>query len=296
MLVGNDMVLVVRNDLKTVEDMANRIQVDTQSIRNKLTEIEKQAEAERPAGIEKLRENFSLLVKDMANELSKIALKLRPNAVQTETDSSDRKLSEKKPKTRLVSDSTDEDSDSHRIKRKLKHRRRKVRRSQADNIMSDSSNVTSTSKNSLLEQPKAKKFKEEPEVISQDIDEILEAPGSNKSNESTSKENDFIGFDDIDDIDIGIKTEVMLNSESISSQNATSTQNTNTNTKTSAATNASMEKSSECITLNTSSESKANESNNSAIRKLDESSSAESDNDRMTPTLDDDEEDEEIRK
>lgn len=293
MFVDNDMVLVVRNDLKTVDDMANRIKVDTQLIQNKLTEVEKQPEADRPAGIEKLRENFALLVKDMANELTKIALKLRPNAAQTETDSSSRKLSDKMPKDRLVSESTDYDSDSYRKSRKLK-RRRKLRRSQAD--VSDSSNLSSTSKNSRLHESEAKKFRSEPEVISQDMDEILEAPGSNKSNESISKENDFIGFEDVDEIDIGIKTEVMLNSESMSSQNATISQKTDTNTNTKQTLNVSDQKSSECITINTSNESKADESNNSAIQELDQSSSADSDNDRMTPTLEDDDEDEEIRK
>lgn len=72
------------DDLKMIEDIADRLKIDSHMIRKKLKVIEEQPEAEHLPEVERLRFNFSLLADDMANELTKIRNKFRSNVVHND--------------------------------------------------------------------------------------------------------------------------------------------------------------------------------------------------------------------
>lgn len=203
-------VIELRTDLKAVDDIANRVKIDATSIRAKLVNFENQSESERSQTVGKLRENLALLVDDMAKELTKMAIKLNPIKASIETQSSTQKTVERKSKSRF-SDSTDiQDSDkseSRRKSRKLK-RRRKVPKSLAE--LSDSSMDLSSNSEDMVNKGTAI-IKDEPFIISQNIDDLMNGNASNSANESIRKENDFLGFDNDDDdndFEIGLKTEL----------------------------------------------------------------------------------------
>lgn len=221
-ITGKDAVFELRSELKSVEDIAKRVSIDATSIQSKLMDIESKSEGERILMIEKLRENLALLVDDMADELTKMAIKLNPNRSSEEIESSAQKLKDRKSKSRSLSDSSDIDSDqstSQRILRKVK-RRRKITKSQAER----SSTSTDLSSNSEDVVDKGTlNVKDEPFVISQNIDDLM----NGASNESIRKQTDFLGFGNDDDNDddgfeIGIKTEF---NDTLSSQLPTSPKN-----------------------------------------------------------------------
>lgn len=201
----NDVVVELRSELKAVDDIANRVSIDATSIRTKLKNIENQSEDERTQAIGKLRENLALLVEDMANELTKMAVKLNPSKA-----TSIQKVRDGKSKSRSVSDSTDADSgksESRRKSRKLK-RRRKIPKSQAG--LSESTTDLSSNSEDMVDRG-TRIVKDEPYVVSQSIDDLMNGNASNSANESIRKENDFLGFDNDDDdgeFEIGIKTEL----------------------------------------------------------------------------------------
>lgn len=202
---------IVKNDVKFVEDIALRISMDTKSIRNRLAEMENQPEKERLDAIREISRNFGLLVEDMANELNKTAVKFNPNKP---TDKSpNKKLKNWSHNSSSTEDElTDSDESSKQRLRKLK-RRRKMTKSRA-NMSGENSSNSEELPNRII--------KDEPYIISQDFDDLMNGGTSNSANESLTKENDLLGFDHVNDVEIGIKTEAMLNSEpAILSQDAT---------------------------------------------------------------------------
>lgn len=205
----------INRSLKLAAEMGNRISSDVKSIQKSITEIDKVSEAERTKTIEKFGVNVGLLLDDVAKELNKIAIKLNPNLIPGRVDTATQKTPEKKSKSRVESDSTDEDnySESHRKSRKLK-RRRKTRLNPSD--ISDSMNKSSSSEEYFSDKNALNNIKDEPFVISQNIDDLINGTGSNSANGSIRKENDFLGFDD--DIEIGIKTELNNSEPTFSSQ------------------------------------------------------------------------------
>lgn len=211
--------LELRSDLKAVDDIANRVTIDATSIRAKLANFENQSESERAQAVGKLRENLALLVDDMAKELTKMAIKLNPIKTSNETESPTKKPGDRMSKILSLSDSTDQDSDkseSRRKSRKLK-RRRKIPKSQAE--LSDSTTDLSSKSEDMVDKGTGI-VKDEPFIISQNIDDLMNGNASNSANESIRKENDFLGFDnDDDDFEIGIKTEL---NDTFSSQLLTS--------------------------------------------------------------------------
>lgn len=217
--LGNVEVLELRSDLKAVDDIANRVTIDATSIRAKLANFENQSESERTQAVGKLRENLALLVDDMAKELTKMAIKLNPIKTSNETESPTKKPGDRMSKILSLSDSTDQDSDkseSRRKSRKLK-RRRKIPKSQAE--LSDSTTDLSSKSEDMVDKGTGI-VKDEPFIISQNIDDLMNGNASNSANESIRKENDFLGFDnDDDDFEIGIKTEL---NDTFSSQLLTS--------------------------------------------------------------------------
>lgn len=215
------------NDLKIVDDIASRLKIDTTSIRNKLASIEKQSEVEKHSTMVKLRENLGLLADDMALQLRKIAHKLNPNKSHNESEQLLVKSRVQRSRSRSSSDSADEDNSNNESKRKFKKlkKRRKLHKTQAER--SDSTDFSSNSEDASN---KSARRKDEPFIIAQDIDEVLNGnANSNSANESLRKENDFLGFDD----EIDIKQEATLNdsilsnpqSSLIETQNSTETSN-----------------------------------------------------------------------
>ncbi|XP_031623433.1 transcriptional regulator ATRX homolog isoform X2 [Contarinia nasturtii] len=199
-----DLVAELQTELKSIDDMANRIATDTASIRSKLGDIEKQPQAEK--SISKLRVNLSLLVEDVSKELKKVAIKLNPTMASVESKR------ENKSENRSLSHSTDEDSDISKSRRKIPKLKR--RRKKPKGNTSDSTALSSSSEDSF---PVAKNdTMDEPFVVTQNIDDLINQNGSNSANGSIRKENDFLGFDNVD-FENGIKNEEQL-SESISSQ------------------------------------------------------------------------------
>lgn len=210
--LGVDLLLETTNDLKYVGDMADRIKIDTLTIRNKLMEIEQQSEAERQSAIEKLRENFGLLVEDMIKELTKIGNKFRPNVAQNDSDLLVQ-LRVQRSRSRSSSEISGEVNSDSESRRKLKRLKKRRRLHKNQNEHSDSTNSSSNSDAASTRRNENGK----PFVISQNIDDVMNGnANSNSANESIRKENDFLGFDDNYEIDI--KQEAILN-ESISSLN-----------------------------------------------------------------------------
>lgn len=193
----------IKNELKIIDEMADRIKIDAKSIGNQVTSIEGEPDNQRAIEVEKLRENLSLLVKDIAKELNKMAVKLSP-AIIIESSHKPSETITNPQKAKRRNSSSDEESHSHQSRkaRKLKKRRK------FHKISSSSTNSSSSE-----EPAKENGIKDEPFVISQNIDELMNGSRSNSAHESIHKENDFLGFDNEDDIEIGIKTEVMLNSD-----------------------------------------------------------------------------------
>lgn len=198
----------VKNDIKFVEDIALRISMDTKSIRNRLSEIENQPEKERVDAIRAINQNFGLLVEDMANQLNKTALKLNPKkpsdttSMQKSPNKKARKLSRISSSTEDEESDSDESSSHRRVSHKMK-RRRKLARSRA--------NLSSGASSNSEDLPN-RNIKDEPFVISQDLDELMNGT-SNSANESLTKEKDLLGFDHLNDMEVGIKTDAMLNSD-----------------------------------------------------------------------------------
>lgn len=170
----------INRNLKLAAEMGNRISSDVKSIQKSITEIGKVSEAERTKTIEKFGINVGLLLDDVAKELNKIAIKLNPNLIPGRVDTATQKTPEKKSKSRVVSDSTDEDnySESHRKSRKLK-RRRKTRLNPND--ISDSMNKSSSSEEYFSDKNALNNIKDEPFVISQNIDDLINGTGSKHS-------------------------------------------------------------------------------------------------------------------
>lgn len=201
------MLQTVKNDIKIVEDIAIRISMDTKSIHNRLADIENQPEAERLIAIREIGQNFGLLVEHMANQLNKTATKLNPKK-ESETASVLKSPIKKVKKSSRSSSSTGSDttdseggsSSLRRISRKTK-RRRKLARSRAD--------ASNTSSNS---EDLPKRIKEEPLVISQDMEDLMNG-ASNSANESLTRENDLLGFGHVNSMEVDKKTEAMLNSD-----------------------------------------------------------------------------------
>lgn len=214
----------MKTDMKAVDDMANRISIDNASIRTKLTDIENQPDPTiRTQLVMKLRENLALLVADMANELNNIASKLDPKLRHNGIESIVQRPLDTKSKSRSFDDSSDENSDLSESRRKSRRlmRRRKVKKSNLTNKSTD----YSSSSDDYYTKNITKIKNEEPLVISQNVDDLMNENASNSANGSIRKENDFLGFDN-DDFDIGIKSEVLLN-ESLLSQQTTNTNQNN---------------------------------------------------------------------
>lgn len=277
----------VRNDIKIVEDIALRISMDTKSIRDRLSEIESKPEKERTDTIREINQNFGLLVEHMANQLNKTALKLNPKKASdtTSIQKSPNKKAKKSP--RSSSSTEDEETDSgestshRRSSRKMK-RRRKLTRSRANASSSASSNS---------EDLPNRNIKDEPFVISQDLEDLMNGT-SNSANESLTKENDLLGFDHVNDMEIGIKTGAMLNSDpTILSPNAAKSSNKCPNQ---SSTDLTAGKNS---TPNESNDKVMDVSTNSALEPMNEESAALSSNDIIDNDDDDeDDEDEEIAR
>lgn len=271
------MVVEAKKQLKTVDDIANRISVDTKSIRDRLATIESQPEAERTDAIDKLRENFGLLIDDIANELTKIAVQLNPKLTRTEA-APNQKTHNKKERNHPMSDSTEEYECSEPIRSRKFKKRRKVARS--GRSVSGSSDLSSNSEESPLGKDKPKTPENKPYVMTQNVDDLMNGGASNSANESLTKENDLLGFDDAE---IGIKTEIMLNSEQISSQKNATNETSQMDTETSK----------DKSVVNS-----QNTNNMSAMQEMDRSSSSSSFSDKLgdDDDDDDDEEDENVRK
>lgn len=292
----------IRKDLRTVDNMANRLSIDVKLIQSRVTEINAQSETERqPEAIEKLRENMGLLVEHIAKELTQIAIKLNPKIAPTTVETATQKTPEKRPTS--LSDSTDIEhnyaNESSRKSRKLK-RRRKLPKNHSD--ISDSMNVSSNSDGSFSDRNPTRNIKDEPFVISQNLDDVINGTGSNSANESIRKENDFRGFDNVDDNEFSIKTEVMLNSESLISNQSNNEPNTS-QTAMDVSKEASLiedpsnisedDESTQIINYD---DHEPEQSKNSAIKPADVSSSADSSSDHNILDDDDDDDDEDIRK
>lgn len=140
-------------------------------------------------------------MEDMAKELHKTAMKLNPKIMHKETELQLPTTLHKKMKTSQSDLSVDENNEFRR--KKLK-KRRKRQKSEPNN----SNTTSSSSDDSVDKRSKRSENTDEPFVISQNIDELLNGnANSNSANGSIRKENDFLGFDDID---IDIKSEGML--------------------------------------------------------------------------------------
>lgn len=289
----------LKHGLDVVKDITTRMSVDAEKIRGRLMNIDKQPETERNDVIEKLRENFGLLIGDMANELSKIALKLNPKVYIENNKAKSQKVTDKKNKHRSVSDSNDEsNSDDHLLTpRKVKRRRKKPR--EAVGGSGSTSLSSSSDERSLNKEKRPKPTTDEPFVMTQDVDDLMNCGASNSANDSLTKENDFSGFDDqVDDIEIGIKTEAMLNSESMSQRNITN-EKSPSQSQNQVKTDTTNDKS--VVNENNTSQNTNKETdpvNMSAITILNRSSSSTSlsENHDVDDDDDDDEDDDEIRK
>lgn len=285
--------------------MANRLSIDVKLIQSRVTEIDAQSETERqPEAIEKLRENMGLLVEHIAKELTQIAIKLNPKIAPTTVETATQKTPEKRP-TSQFSDSTDIEhnyaNESSRKSRKLK-RRRKQPKNHSD--ISDSMNVSSNSDGSFSDGNPTRNIKDEPFVISQNLDDVINGTGSNSANESIRKENDFRGFDNVDDNEFNIKAEVMLNSESLISNQSNNEPNTS-QTAMDVSKEASSIEDPSITSISEDDEStqiinydhEPERPKDSAIKPTDVSSSADSSSDHNILDDDDDEDDDEdIRK
>lgn len=210
-----DLVQMVQNDLKFVEDIALRISIDTKLIRGQMIEIQKKSEQEQIHAVRDMSENFGLLVADIANELSKTAIKLNPKtAPDTKAINQQNSPIKRAKKWSHSSSSTDDEdtgsdkSSSHRKQSRKMKRRRKVATSRAS--------APGTSSNSEKDLPH-RNIKEEPLVISQDVHDLMNGGGaSNSANESLSKENDLLGFDQLNNAEMHKELDEMLNSSKAS--------------------------------------------------------------------------------
>lgn len=265
--------------------MANRISIDITTMFGDLSEIQKKPETERSMAIDDLRKNVGLLVDDIAKGLTKIAIKFHPELVPTKAEAATQKTPDKRRTSQRSSDSTDDNSDSfERKSRKLK-KRRKVPKNHSD--ISDSMHVSSDSIDSDADKDKAvDDVKKEPFIVSQNLDDLINGTGSNSANESIRKENDFLGFENVDDFDVGIKREVMLNSESM-----LSSQSANEKNSSSKAMDVSKDTSDDESTEIINYDEKPAKSNDSAIKETDLSSDAASLNDADIDHIEDDDDD-----
>lgn len=272
--------------------------VDAEKMRGRLVNIEKQSETERNDVIEKLRENLGLLIGDMANELTKLALKLNPKVYIENNKANIQKVADKKNKSRSVSDSSDESNVNDHLltPRKVKRRRKKARG--AVSASGSTSSSSSSDERSVNKEKRSKPMSDEPFVMTQDVDELMNCGTSNSANESLTKENDFSGFaDQVDDIEIGIKTEVMLNSESLSQRSSTNEKSPSQIQVKTGTTNDNSVVNENKTSQNTSKET--DPVNMSAITILNRSSSSTSlseNQDVDDDAVDEDEDDDEIRK
>lgn len=202
-----DAVQTIQNDLKFVEDIALRISMDTKSIRNRMLEMQNQTEQERIDAVREIKQNFGLLVEDMASQLNKTANKLNPKKA---IDTTSVQKSPMKRVKKYCSSTDDEDTDSgqsssHRkLSRKTK-RRRKIATSRGASAPDSSSNS---------EDLPVHNIKEEPLIISQDINDLMNGGGaSNSANESLTKENDLLGFDQANNAEMHKDIDELLDNE-----------------------------------------------------------------------------------
>lgn len=297
-ITGKDVVLELRSELKSVDDIAKRVSIDVTSFQSKLMDIESKSDAERLQTIEKLRENLALLAEDMANELTKMSIKLNPNKPKNEIECSAIKVKDRKSKSRSLSDSSDIDSDHSTSRRKLRKikRRRKITKSQAE--LSSTSTELSSNSEDVVDRGTVN-VKEEPFVISQNMDDLM----NGASNESIRKQNDFHGFGDGDNDDgaddgfeIGIKTEL---NDTLSSQLPTSAKDASQSNGSPNDKDADSDESTEIIDQNKEIEGeKKKPTENSAIERMEVDAEHSSDLASHSDNDDDDVEDsdEDIRR
>lgn len=275
----------VTNDIKLVEDIALRISMDTKSIRNRLTNIENQSEKERRDAIREISQNFGLLVEHMANELNKTAINLNPTKANDTRISIQKSPSKKVKKLSRGSSSSLTDDDSTDSGESLSHRRMSRRTKRRRKLAKSRANVSSNMSSNSEDLPK--RIKDEPLNISQDMDDLVNG-ASNSANESLTKENDLLGFDD-----------AMLNSDpKISSPNASKSSNKCPPNESSTADLTTGEKS----IPNDSNDKLVDASMNSQLEPMNVESAALSrdddlmDNDEAEEEDDDDDDDDEISR
>lgn len=282
-ILGDElMVLELKNELKKVEEMSDTIKTNTQSLSNRLITIETQPNDQRISATEQFRKGFAMFIEDVANELTQLAIKLNPKSKLNHK--SNHKLPSRRESSRSSNYSSDTEASnsngSHRKSRRLK-RRRKLPKSKADVAMS--TDISSDGDNLVA------KNTSEPIVMIQDVDDLMNSgANSNSANESLSKENDLHGFDVTDEVEFGIKTELMLNTTNEKSlmESAEKSFVSDTADKNISIESVASEKSVNKV---------ADGMNNSAIEEMDRSSTDLSDHFNDDDD-DDDEDDEEIRK
>lgn len=247
----------IKNGLKIVDDINKRLSIDTESVRKKLKNIlaNSLSKDEQKQSVNHLAENFGCLIEDISGALKKmvksfitkepsqsssntndnsllVPMEIQANSSQEQKLTTAQSLNEEAKKKLLNDSSSEDDSIQHvRIKRKIK-KRRTHKPLTGDLVSTD----FESSKSSEDADDKVK-CKDEPFVESELVDEVLKNSFKGNSTPTTSEpskkrtngENDdeFYGFPNSSEIDIGIKTELQQTFDSEPNQTQTHTQSTN---------------------------------------------------------------------